>query len=211
MRKDKFFVGLFLLGLMLMMSSCVDEDLFEIFEEDSLEISKRTKQFVISNDVSYWDNLQNELKADYVANECVAWAMMKVFGLSDQRSLDKIRKELYRSKKGSGSIYTFSRYEKILESSGFSATDVENASEQLQNNNSNSGFRKLTKHEGITAIDLSDTPIPINTYIIHTQKNNRDHAGVIITYDPDNQKIHYEDMNDDDVSISCSMVFWNNF
>lgn len=167
MRKDKFFVGLFLLGLMLMMSSCVDEDLFEIFEEDSLEISKRTKQFVISNDVSYWDNLQNELKADYVANECVAWAMMKVFGLSDQRSLDKIRKELYRSKKGSGSIYTFSRYEKILESSGFSATDVENASEQLQNNNSNSGFRKLTKHEGITAIDLSDTPIPINTYIIH--------------------------------------------
>lgn len=211
MRKDKFFVGLFLLGLMLMMSSCVDEDLFEIFEEDSLEISKRTKQFVISNDVSYWDNLQNELKADYVANECVAWAMMKVFGLSDQRSLDKIRKELYRSKKGSGSIYTFSRYEKILESSGFSATDVENASEQLHNNNSNSGFRKLTKHEGITAIDLSDTPIPINTYIIHTQKNNRDHAGVIITYDPDNQKIHYEDMNDDDVSISCSMVFWNNF
>lgn len=211
MRKDKFFVGLFLLGLMLMMSSCVDEDLFEIFEEDSLEISKRTKQFVISNDVSYWDNLQNELKADYVANECVAWAMMKVFGLSDQRSLDKIRKELYRSKKGSGSIYTFSRYEKILESSGFSATDVENASEQLQNNNSNSGFRKLTKHEGITAIDLSDTPIPINTYIIHTQKDNRDHAGVIITYDPDNQKIHYEDMNDDDVSISCSMVFWNNF
>lgn len=211
MRKDKFFVGLFLLGLMLMMSSCVDEDLFEIFEEDSLEISKRTKQFVISNDVSYWDNLQNELKADYVANECVAWAMMKVFGLSDQRSLDKIRKELYRSKKGSGSIYTFSRYEKILESSGFSATDVENASEQLQNNNSNSGFRKLTKHEGITAIDLSDTPIPINTYIIHTQKNNRDHAGVIITYDPDDQKIHYEDMNDDDVSISCSMVFWNNF
>lgn len=211
MRKDKFFVGLFLLGLMLMMSSCVDEDLFEIFEEDSLEISKRTKQFVISNDVSYWDNLQNELKADYVANECVAWAMMKIFGLSDQRSLDKIRKELYRSKKGSGSIYTFSRYEKILESSGFSATDVENASEQLQNNNSNSGFRKLTKHEGITAIDLSDTPIPINTYIIHTQKNNRDHAGVIITYDPDDQKIHYEDMNDDDVSISCSMVFWNNF
>lgn len=211
MKRNKIIIGLFLFSMVAIMSSCVDEDLYDMFEEDSLEISKRTKQFVISSDVSYWDNLQNELKANYVANECVAWAMMKVFGLSDQRSLDKIRKALYRSKKGSGSIYTFSKYEKIIESGGFSASDVENASEQLANNNSSSGFRKLTKHERITYIDLSDESIPVNTYIIHTIKNQRDHAGVMISYDSTNQEIHYEDMNDNDESVNCIMVLWNNF
>ncbi len=208
---------LIIMSLALMVSlsfflSCVEGDLYEYDEMEFSDfvIRKKTKQDV-TTDVPWY----TPPVASYVTNECAAWAMMHVFGLDNNKDLDRVRNALccsFTANLYGIAFYDYNLYTAICEAGGFYPTNVVEASTFLYNNFGGS-FRSLTKHEGYSELGITigeKKYFENNKFIIITTKSGKGHAGIATEYSKKKGvfKLHYKDRNDNDVLIDLSEVEW---
>lgn len=211
---SKITVGL-LFCVVTMMSSCVQGDLYELYEEELSDsfTRKKTKPDILDN-VELWQIIEQQGQPQYISNECAAWAMMHLFGLAnDGQALNKVRTALCLSFSvhiwGYFSV-SYNDYVSICDATGFFPENIEEASLILANA-FGGNYRQLTKTTGYTSLGITigeNKDFPADTYIVGF--NN--HCGVLLRYKKDffgsDYKIHFKDYNNSDKKDSLSAVLW---
>lgn len=150
------------------MSSCVQGDLYELYEDESLFLSTipRTKQQLVDPKPWYEPD-----EANIGENQCAVYALMKKFNKTDDNGMHEFQEKLCIANCG---YYTVAKFEEICHSGGFTPSEMVAASGNILNKES--GYNSL----GITL--GQSTSFESNFYIINIPKDGKHHFGLAIRY-----------------------------
>ena len=200
----------------ILMASCVDREYYDLDESDfsSFVRRKKTKQD-ISTDTPWYSSPG----ASYVSNECVAWAMMQVFGLDDNTSLNRVRAALCCSFTAyffNTPTWNYDVYISICNAGGFYPTNVVEASQFLLSNYPRSSYKLIDSFSGNSELGITvgkNKCFPDNKYIIQTTINGKGHFGIATSYRKPlfgknkSHRLYYKDFYGSH-DIALSEVIW---
>lgn len=173
----------------IVLSSCVQGDLYELYDNDLLDskIIPKTKQHLV--DPKPWYEPE---EAQVGTNQCAVYALMKKFNRTEVTDMYYYQEKLCFAHCG---YYNVTTFENICESGGFTPSELVAASDNA-----------LTKSSGFSALGVTigqELNFPDNYYIINIPKDGKYHFGLaqrygqrIIHLFDHNFYVFYDDSND---------------